>query len=288
MAREVLDLPPAPRGNARGAPRYPSSKPSGSDIMSIAYRIALFLLLCCTSAAQAAGLWGPQGFGGFSSGLEAASEAALKKATKDYWTVLQHRTGLQLERIRVATFTDIDSLLARAIQGGLGTLELFSQKELADPSAPALLLEGSTLRRIDAKYDLSGAWMISARTQAPDHRPMNMDYMIVGQGKLIIGYPYESSVEVIEEGRPMEYRYEPYIEADIVNSGSRHGLFEIKTLNDPAADFLTFQGPMGATIKSFQLEGNAVLVNYSLGFDQQAHSDKTPIVLRHTHMAQAS
>ena len=255
--------------------------------MPIYHPIFLFFTAALSPAAHAAGLWGSQGYTGFSNGLQAASNEGLKKTTRHYLTVLQRRAGLDLDRIRVATFKDIDPLLARATQSSLGRLDLFTQKALADPSAPALSLDGPTLRQIDVKYHLSGAWVISARTLRPDHRAMTMDYMIVGQGKLIVGYPYESSVEVIDEGKPLEYRYEPFIEARIINDGARQGLFDIKALNNPAAAFLAFQGPLGAAVKSFQVEGDTVLVNYSLGFDQQARSDKTPTALKRTHVTQA-
>ncbi len=248
---------------------------------------ASLLVFALSPAALAAEFWGPQGYPGFTSGLQPASERTLQRATKNYRTVLQQRAGLDLAKIRVATFKDIDPLLARAAQSGLGTLDLFTQKELADPSAMALLLDGSTLRQIDAKYHLSGAWMISTRTLLPDHRAMNMDYMIVGQSRLIIGYPYEAPVEVMEEGKPLEYRYEPFIEARIVNSGLQRGLFDIKVLSNPAAEFLAFQGPMGAELRSFRLEDNSVVVNYRLGVDQQVHTDKTPIVIKPTHLAQS-
>lgn len=256
--------------------------------MSLVYPLALLLIMACSPVAHAVDLWGPQGFAGFSNALPAATESSLRDATRNYWPVLQHRAGLDPVRIRVAKFKDIDPLLDRASRSALGTLELFTQKDLADPSARSLFLDGATLRQIDAKYSLNGIWMISARTLQPDHRPMRMDYMIVGQGRLIIGYPYESPVEIMDEGKSLEYRYEPFLEANIVNNGARSGLFGIRALNNPAGEFLPFRGPMGAIVQSLQVEGDAVVVNYHLGFDRQAHSDKTPIVVKPTHLAHAS
>jgi len=248
--------------------------------------VFLSLTIALSSATtHAADLWGPQGFTGFTSGLQTASQDVLRETAKSYCATLQQRTDLDLSRVRVATFRDIDPILRRATQHGWGTLDLFTQKELADKTAVALLLDERTLRQIDEKYDLNGAWLISARTLLTDHRPISMDYLIVGQGKLIIGYPYESAVEVIEEGKPLDYRYEPFIEASIVNDQARRGLFDLKALNSPTGEFLSFEGPMGASVKSFQLEDRSILVNYTLGIDQESQAAKTPIVLKRTSVA---
>lgn len=234
-------------------------------------------------------LWGPTGYLPFVTGLRTASETDLKGATKNYWNVIRQRAGLDATRIRVVTFKDIDPVLTSAIQSGLGSLDLFTQKELAEPSTPALLLDQATLRQIDAKFDLSSVWLISARTSSPDHRPMPMDYLIVGQGKLIIGYPQEALVVVPEDGKPLEYRYEPFIEADIRNAGTQRGLFSVRALNNPdlSTAFLPFKGPMGAEIESFQVAGNSVRVQYRLGIEQQTDSDRTPIALKRAHLAQS-
>jgi hypothetical protein len=244
--------------------------------------LALFSILACNPSAEAASLWGPNGYQALAAGLRAASESDLKSATKAYWCVIRERSGLDTSRVRIATFKDIDPVLSAALQSGLGSLDLFTQRELADPSAPALLLDRSTLGQIDAKFDLRGVWLISANTSSPDHRAVPMDYLIVGQGKLIIGYPLEVAVVVFEDGKPLEYRYEPFIEADIRNTGIQQGLFNVKALNkpDPAADFLPFMGPMGAELASFQVTGRSVQVQYRLGIERQTQADRTPIALK--------
>lgn len=256
--------------------------------MRFACFLVLMLIHLCGVGAHADGLWGPQGFRSYGNGLPVASEESLKKVTKAYWETLRSRSDLDLKRVRVARFEDIDPVLDRASQAGLGTLDLFTQKELADPASAALLLDGPTLRRIGQKYDLSSLWMISARTLLPDHRTLSMDYMIVGQGKLIIGYPYESKVEVINDGKPYEYRYEPYLEARVVNGPGKQGLFNIRVLTSPAGEFQSFQGPMGASINALQVDNDTVVVNYTLGFDQDARTRRTPITLKRAEIAQSS
>lgn len=240
------------------------------------------LILVCDSTAYAGALWEPQGFSSYISSLPYASDASLRKITKNYWETLRTRTNLDIGKIHVAKFEDIDPLLERASQSGLGILDLFTQKELADPSAAALLLDGPTLRRIAEKFELSSVWMITAPTLLPDHRLIAMDYMIIGQGQLIIGYPYESKVEVINDGKPLQYRYEPFISARLMNGPDRRGIFDVKVLKSPSGEFQSFEGPMGASITSFRVDGNSVLVDYSLGFDQEARTPRTPIVFKRT------
>jgi hypothetical protein len=245
--------------------------------------ILLVSLFCLPAHAES--LWGSQGFGAFSAALTPASPETLKKVTSNYWPELQRRGGLDLTKVRRVTFKDIDPVLERAARQGLGTLDLFTQKELADPLSIALLLDAPTLQRINEKYDLSSVWMISACSLDMANRPLAMTHMIVGQGKLIIGYPFESSVEVMEAGESLHYRYEPFIEARIVNSQGQQGLFDVKTLNSPSGEFAPFEGPMGASINSFEIKDNAIVVNYRLGLEQQAHTQRKPITFKHARLA---
>lgn len=109
--------------------------------------------------------------------------------------------------------------------------------------------------------------------------------MLVGQGRLIVGYPFSSPVEIFDEGKTMEYRYEPLITAKIVHSVASRGLFEVETLTSPSDSFQPFQGPMGASIKSYAVHGDKILVTYSLVVEQETQAPKKSIVMWQKAMA---
>jgi len=114
-----------------------------------------------------------------------------------------------------------------------------------------------------------------------------MDYLIVGQGHLIIGYPDETEVKIEDDrGVLRSYRYEPYISAEIVNSETARGLFDVLTLATPNAPFKPFQGPSGAEIHAFQTAGSDVIVKFNWGVDQESRVRKTPIELKDSYIAQ--
>ena len=234
---------------------------------------------------HASEVWGEKGYYHFVEGLPKASPEALDQITMDYDSVLIERLKIQGDKVRLASFKDIDPVLHRAVEGKMGILELFSLKDLADPSGHALLLDAETLKSIERKYNLNSIFMITPKSALP-HRPlMSMQYMLVGQGRLIIGYPFSSPVEIVDDGKTMEYRYEPLITAKIVHSGAARGLFQVETLTSPLEGFQPFQGPMGASIKSYAVKGDQILVTYSLVIEQETQAPKKSIVMWHKTMA---
>jgi hypothetical protein len=246
--------------------------------------VGLYLLLA-GFLSQASEVWGEKGYHHFVDSLPKASPEALDQITNNYDSVLTERLKIQGDKVRLASFKDIDPVLRRAVEGKMGVLDLFSLKDLADPSAHALLLDAETLKSIEGKYNLSSIFMINPKSVLP-HRPsMTMQYMLVGQGRLIVGYPFSSPVEIVDDGKTMEYRYEPLITAKIVHSGAKRGLFQVETLNSPSDGFQPFQGPMGASIKSYAIHGDKILVTYSLVIEQETQAPRKSIVMWQKTMA---
>lgn len=100
---------------------------------------------------------------------------------------------------------------------------------------------------------------------------------IVGQGQLIIGYPFGGTVEVVNEGDRVEFLYEPLIRASIINRPGERGLFDLRTLARPKREFQPFRGPMGAAIQSYAVEGKNIVVSYHLVIDQEVATPQKPI-----------
>jgi len=242
--------------------------------------IALLCSLNMLPPVEAEELWGNQGFEGFANSQPVMNREGLDWVLGKDWTEVVFRAGLDPNRVHKADFDHIDPVLERAAGSKLGILDLFTTGELANTKSPALLLDQHLLEQIDAKYDLFSVWMLSAQPKGAKSGAMRMRYMIVGQGILILGYPHAAPIEIIDEGKSMEYEYEPLISAKIVNAPGTRGLFSVKTLASPNEEFGDFKGPMGASIRAYEVKGNSIRVAYHLVVDHETLATKKPIRIR--------
>ena len=243
----------------------------------------LLLLLHMIGAfgpAQATSIWGDGGFHQFSASLTHADPIKMEQSLGRDWTQVITRCGLDPRRIQKADWPHIDAVLQHSVQANLGILELFTSSELADPREPALILDEALLQQIDAKYDLSSVWMLTAKTQGSIPGKMNMRFMMVGQGVLILGYPHPAIVEIQDDGKDFLYEYESVISAKIVHTAKTRGLFGIRTLPSPHEEFNDFKGPMGVSIRSYEVKGDQIRVEYHLVVDQVTEVAKKPIKIR--------
>lgn len=239
------------------------------------------LFILATPIAGAETLWGKGGFAGLCQQLEPVSPTALKSHLGDYLAVLKERESVSTAGIRAARLADMEPLLARAAAMNWGVLEVFTQKEFAGADGCALFMDQRTLAELHKKFDLHGVWQITARLAEDQQQTLPMRYMIVGQGHLIIGYPREATVEISDgDAVKGKYNYTPFLSAQIENSASARGLFKIRTLRSPAAEYESFIGPYDVQIKALQLLGGDILVKYSWGFEQEKRTRNVPIAMR--------
>lgn len=243
--------------------------------------LQLMIVVAATPMATAASLWGQDGFPAFCNRLDLVPPEKLAPHVGGYLQDIQGRAPVSLNKIRAANFGDMEPLLARAARLDWGVLEVFTQKEFANPDGCILFLDQQTLAEIHKKYNLHGVWQIEATLADATNRTMNMRYMIVGQGRLIIGYPQAATVEISDgDAVTGKYNYPPYLSARIENSPQAQGLFEIRTLKEPGAEFEPFVGPYGVEIRALQLDGRDILVKYTWGIDQKRRARNVPIALR--------
>ena len=113
--------------------------------------IALFLCFTAMFSAQADEIWGNRGFEGFAKSQPLVDQKKLESFLGREWTEVIFKTGLEPSRIFKPDFQHIDPILERAVEAKMGILELFTQGELADARAPAILLDESLLERINSK-----------------------------------------------------------------------------------------------------------------------------------------
>ena len=203
------------------------------------------------------------------------------------WTEVLFRTELDPSAVLKADLKHITAVLDAAAREKADILDLLTQQELSLKPGSAILLDAKLLQEIDARYNLHSVWQINAQTMEPPGHALPMRFMIVGQGILVIGYPHAAKVEVIDDGPAIEYHYEPITIARIINESGRRGLFSVKTLSGRNDDFSGFQGPMGAKIKGYEINGDRIRVTYQLVIDQETDVPRKPIELRRHENAAA-
>ncbi len=245
---------------------------------------SLFILsvaLPAPFASRADGLWPDEAYSAFCSRLEATSQQTLAARVGQFLPTLRAQGSFSPDGARTARFADMEPLLARAARHGWSVLEMFTQPEFTDPAGCALFLDERTLADINRKFNLHGLWQIAAPLAEGRERTLHMSYLIVGQGRLVIGYPRSAVVEINDgEAVTGKYNYEPYISARIESSQHSRGLFDIRALPSPAAPFEPFVGPYGVQITALQMEGSDILVRYTWGIGQTRRTRNVPITQR--------
>ena len=80
-------------------------------------------LLLAGFLSQASEVWGEKGFHHFVESLPKATPEALNQITNNYDAVLTERLKIQGDKVRLASFKDIDPVLRRAVEGKMGVLD---------------------------------------------------------------------------------------------------------------------------------------------------------------------
>ena len=242
--------------------------------------LALTILVPTPLTVRSSEIWGKGGLASFCDTLRSPDVGVLKLTFKGYLPVLERMEGFDLGQIKIATSKDISPLLSRLVQLGSGPLELFSDVEFARGSC-VLLLDQKTLLEVDDKFDIHGLWMIRAPIEGQERENVVMEFLVLGQGKLIVGYPRQATVKVKDyDLYTGKYTYEPFMSMDIIHDRGGRGLFNIKSLDTPNGEFQSFRGPLDARIYSLQVDGAYVRVRYAWGTDREDRIPKIPITLR--------
>lgn len=212
--------------------------------------------------------------------LPKIERTALLQRLGPEWSDVLMKNGLDPDTVIEPDYPLIDAILELAVKEHRDILDLLTRPELAAPGSPAFLLDAGLLKKIDAKYNLHSIWQIRAQPQGRPSAALHMRFMLIGQGLLIIGYPESAVVEVGETEDLAEYRYEPMTLATLVNSKGLQGLYQLKTLRSEHSEFGGFIGPMGSTIKAYQVMGDKIRVSYTFIVEQEMDVPRKPIEIR--------
>lgn len=215
------------------------------------------------AGAHCADIWGETGLAALCADFPVAERESLHTILGEARDVLTGKEGIDPAHIRRADPKGLTPILRRAAAQGLGPLELFSDPQFAAGGSCILLLDEAALAAIDRDYDLHGLWMVRAPLAGEPDAHLAMRYMLLGQGRIIVGYPRKATVKVADYAVfTGQYDYQPYMAMDIVNTPERRALVRLRTLDGPSGSFQPFVGPLGAAIRELELAGDAIVVRY--------------------------
>lgn len=242
---------------------------------------SLFLVLAAT--AHAADIWGSSRLDVLCAEFPVVSRDALQLALGGHFDAVVQREGVDPARVHRVDPAGLAPVLQRAAALGVGPLDLFSDPQFAADGPCVLFLDETTLAAVDRQFDIHGLWMVRATVAGEPDAPLAMRYMLLGRGRLIVGYPRHATVQVADypifTGR---YDYQPYMALDIVATPERRAHVGLRTLHEPSGVFQPFVGPLGAAIREFELGGDGILVRYRVlgGVEREMQVRHPPISLR--------
>ena len=204
----------------------------------------------------------------FYARLEQLPEPDVKNIFKDYEAAIAKE--LDLERLFFTTYQELTYLLDLAVKESIDVLTLFTLPVLQQKANKAIVLDKETLIKLNRHYDLHGLFLIS-KLSAEGDSTVQMNFLVTGQGKLIIGYDKNTVIKhpdyFFATGR---YDYlELFIMDAETDKNGNYGIFNIKGLSSPAADFQWMKGPLNVNIRSLSLipgseKKQDILVQYDL------------------------
>jgi len=227
--------------------------------------VTLVLIVNGVSATMAhadAPFWQKGEYSRFCQALKSPSPQNLNNIFGEFADVTKQDINAKIDNIRLAIFDKVKPKLDQAVQDKISILQLFTLKEYADDGNCLLLYDQDTLKRISEQYDLHGLWMTNAPIIGDNKKYLPMKFLLIGHGKLIIGYPDNKEVQVKDYNYVSDnFDYSRYTSMDIVHNGSDIALKNIKTRKRPNSKPADFIGPLNTAINSISQESSQVRIN---------------------------
>lgn len=233
--------------------------------------------------AHAADIWGESSLEALCAESPVAGRDTLQAVLAGAFEIVVRREGIEPARVRQVDAKGIAPVLYRAATLDVGPLELFADRQFAAGGPCVLFFDEAALAAIDREFDIHGLWMVRAPLAGEPDTYLAMRYMLLGQGRLIVGYPRKATVKVADYAVfTGQYDYQPYMAMDIVSTPQRRALAGLRTLAEPSGDFQPFIGPLGAAIRELGLAGEAIVVRYRVWgvADREMNVRRVPVSRR--------
>ena len=204
----------------------------------------------------------------FFDDLVKLSESGLKKIFMDYSPVIAKE--LDITNLYTTSYPALETLLEYTVLESIDALSLFTHPRLQQKNNKTIVLDKAVLLKLSRQFNLHGLFLITTKS-ADDDTQIQMDFMVAGQGKFIVGYDKNKTIihpdYHFATGR---YDYYRFFLMDIGTDGNgERGMFDIKGLTTPSGSFKNMMGPLNAAIKSLSLisrEGDEkrILIKYKI------------------------
>jgi hypothetical protein len=195
-------------------------------------------------------------------------ESKSKNIFKEYKSAVAKE--LDMERLYFTTYQELIDLLDLAVKESIDVLTLFTLPVLQQQTNKAIVLDKEILIQLNKHYNLHGLFLLS-KNSADDDSKVQMNFLVTGQGKLIIGYDKNAVIKhpdySFATGR-YDYQKLFVMDAETDDNGN-YGIFNIKGLASPAGNYKWMKGPLNVSIRSLSLISGPknkrnILVQYDL------------------------
>lgn len=196
------------------------------------------------------------------------SESESKNIFKEYEPAIAKE--VDMARLYFTTYQGLIDLLDLAVKESIDVLTLFTLPVLQEQANKAIVLDKDILIQLNKHYNLHGLFLISKHS-ADDDSKVQMNFLVTGQGKLIIGYDKNAVIKhpdyFFATGR---YDYQKLFVMDAkTDDNGNCGIFNIKGLASPTGNYNWMKGPLNVNIRSLSLvpgpeNRKNILVQYDL------------------------
>lgn len=219
------------------------------------------ILLVVSSQAGAEQLWTSKEFESLCNNAKSPGKEELAAAMGSYLNVLKGKEDVDINRIKIPDVKNIEAALDKAIKLNWAALEFFTEPNFTTGKPCLVFMNEEMLQAVNKKYNLHTLWMINAPYEG---KTLRMKYLLMGRGKMIIGYHEPKEILVEDYGIFTGlYDYERYTSMDIINSAGKRGVFNIRTRKTALEKTTPFIGPAGSEILSLEIapdNNNEILI----------------------------
>lgn len=196
---------------------------------------------------------------------------------------------LEVTKLYVVSFEAVKELLDQAVKDSVDSLTLFTLPLLQNPKGVAIVFDKELLEQVNKRFDFHGLFNISAAS-VEDNSVVEMTFLIVGQGKFIVGYSRNAKIKHPDyDFATGKYDYRELFVMDAgQDSAGNSGLFNIKGRSSPNGQPQWMKGPLNVDIHSTILTSGPngrkqILIQYDLFGIQQKMIDPIPVEKLHVN-----
>ncbi len=228
------------------------------------------ILILNSSVVISGEVWINKEFDAFCESSSPVSTNNLKTSLgKEYFRAVKDDEGMDLGKIKLPAIDALSFAISKAIVLKWSALEFFTDRHFTRGNPCILFLNKKLLQDISKEYDLHALWMVNPPLQGSDRQELMMEYLLLGDGKLIVGYSEGATIKVNDYRIPTrwfgsdKFEYEPYTSMDIINDGNKRGLFKIRVRKGPEKKPSCFIGPLNSKVSSLEVKDDKILVHYT-------------------------